>query len=74
MLPETPKEKAVILCEKLRAAVEHYPWSEIHKQLSVTMSFGVSDNVRLSHYEKLLAEADEKLYEAKNSGRNRVAY
>ncbi len=74
VLPETPKEKAVLLCEKLRAAVEHYPWSEIHKELSVTMSFGVSDNVRVSHYEKLLAEADEKLYEAKNSGRNRVVY
>lgn len=74
VLPETPKEKAVVLCEKLRAAVEHYTWSEIHPQLSVTISFGISDNVRLSHYEKLLAEADEKLYEAKNSGRNRVAY
>ncbi len=74
VLPETPKDKAVLLCEKLRAAVEHYPWSEIHKELSVTVSFGVSDNVRVSHYEKLLAEADEKLYEAKNSGRNRVAY
>ncbi|MFN3344406.1 MAG: diguanylate cyclase [Chloroherpetonaceae bacterium] len=74
VLPETPKEKAAVLCEKLRAAVEHYPWSEIHKELSVTISFGVSDNVRVSHYEKLLAEADEKLYEAKNSGRNRVVY
>lgn len=74
VLPETPKDKAVLLCEKLRTAVEHYPWSEIHKELSVTISFGVSDNVRVSHYEKLLAEADEKLYEAKNSGRNRVAY
>lgn len=74
VLPETPKEKAVVLCEKLRAAVEHYTWSEIHPQLSVTISFGVSDNVRFSNYEKLLAEADEKLYEAKNSGRNRVVY
>ncbi len=74
VLPETPKEKAVVLCEKLRAAVEHYTWSEIHPQLRVTISFGVSDNVRLGNYEKLLAEADEKLYEAKNSGRNRVVY
>ncbi|MGQ9806867.1 MAG: sensor domain-containing diguanylate cyclase [Chlorobiales bacterium] len=74
VLPETPKEKAVVLCEKLRTAVEHYTWSEIHPQLSVTISFGISDNVRLGNYEKLLAEADEKLYEAKNSGRNRVAY
>ncbi len=74
VLPETPKEKAVVLCEKLRNAVEHYTWSEIHPQLHVTISFGVSDNVRLGNYEKMLAEADEKLYEAKNSGRNRVVY
>ncbi len=74
VLPETPREKAVVLCEKLRAAVEHYTWSEIHPHLSVTISFGVSDNVRLGNYEKLLAEADEKLYEAKHSGRNRVVY
>ncbi len=74
VLPETPKEKAVMLCEKLRSVVEHYTWSEIHPQLSVTVSFGVSDNTRLENYEKMLAEADEKLYEAKNSGRNRVAY
>lgn len=74
VLPETPKEKAVVLCEKLRSAVEHYPWSEIHPELKVTISFGVSDNVRLGHYEKMLAEADEKLYEAKNAGRNRVVY
>jgi diguanylate cyclase (GGDEF)-like protein len=74
VLPETPLEKAVTLCEKLRAAVEHYTWSEIHKELSVTISFGVSDNVRLSAYEKILAEADEKLYEAKRGGRNRVAF
>lgn len=74
LLPETPKEKAAVLCEKLRAAVEHYPWSEIHPELKVTISFGVSDNVRLGHYEKMLAEADEKLYEAKNAGRNRVVY
>ncbi|MFQ3598041.1 MAG: sensor domain-containing diguanylate cyclase [Chloroherpetonaceae bacterium] len=74
VLPETPKQKAVVLCEKLRAAVEHYTWSEIHPHLSVTISFGISDNVRLGHYEKMLAEADEKLYEAKHSGRNCVAY
>lgn len=74
VLPETPKEKAAVLCEKLRAAVEHYPWSEIHPELKVTISFGISDNVRLGHYEKMLAEADERLYEAKNAGRNRVVY
>jgi diguanylate cyclase (GGDEF)-like protein len=74
VLPETPKEKAAVLCEKLRTAVEHYTWSEIHPQLRVTISFGISDNVRLGNYEKMLAEADEKLYEAKNSGRNRVVY
>jgi diguanylate cyclase (GGDEF)-like protein/PAS domain S-box-containing protein len=74
VLPETPREKAVVLCEKLRAAVEHYTWSEIHPHLCVTISFGVSDNVRLGNYEKLLAEADEKLYDAKHLGRNRVVY
>ncbi len=72
VLPETPLESAMALCEKIRAAVEEHPWREISPSLQVTLSIGVADDLSLTHHEKLLALADARLYEAKLAGRNRV--
>jgi PleD family two-component response regulator len=41
--------------------------------LKVTCSIGVVERTGLVNYEKLLVLADERLYQAKNTGRNRVA-
>ena len=72
VLPETPVESAVVLCEKIRAAVEGHPWHDINPSLQVTLSIGVAGDMSLSNHEKLLALADARLYEAKLAGRNRV--
>ncbi|WP_083749095.1 GGDEF domain-containing protein, partial [Pelomonas sp. KK5] len=71
-LPETGKPAAAALCDKLRAAIAHFPWSEIAPGLNVTMSFGVSAEMAEGSPEAMLNGADTQLYRAKESGRNQV--
>ena len=70
LLPGADLEVGAKISEQLRAAVE----ANSFQDLEVTMSFGVSASERGTHFEfdSVLAEADEALYEAKRSGRNRV--
>ncbi|MCK9373308.1 MAG: diguanylate cyclase [Sulfuricurvum sp.] len=69
ILPATTLLNAVATAEKLRTAIETYPF---HIQRQVTCSFGViqcdGDSI-----DSGLDRVDGKLYEAKASGRNRVA-
>ena len=58
----------------LRDAVASFDWAAVHPELSVTMSIGVSDDLRLVGHERLLADADTHLYRAKRDGKNRVRW
>ncbi|NJN17240.1 MAG: diguanylate cyclase [Oscillochloris sp.] len=57
--------------ERLRLAIAGYDWAGLRSDLQVTMSFGVACSSDVVDKE-LLAEADRRLYVAKDSGRNRV--
>ena len=71
ILPNTGKEAAKKLAERIRKAVEEV--SSLH--CSVTISIGIcSLNSRNITMSKLVAEADQALYQAKKAGRNRVFY
>jgi two-component system cell cycle response regulator len=72
LMPQALAGEAVHLCERLRVLVASYPWHKVHPQLSVTISMGVSSNLEVPGHEKMLAEADLNLYQAKRSGKNRV--
>ncbi len=71
-LPQTGKEGARIVAERIRNAFETHPWMEGR---SMTISGGIAsrdpDGERLS-VEELIRAADEALYRAKESGRNRI--
>jgi diguanylate cyclase (GGDEF)-like protein len=73
VLPETALANARRVCEKSRAAIEEYPWHEVRQGLRVTISFGIAEVGGHETASEAIATADRKLYEAKNSGRNRVA-
>lgn len=72
--PETDLDGALDLAERLRKALAE---AEIElrdgTRLSVTASFGAAVKGNLPGAEKLVAAADELLYEAKRAGKNRVA-
>jgi len=67
--PETTKEDAKILAEKLRSLIRNLHFEE---GINVTCSFGVVSLEKHDTKETLLKRADEALYEAKKTGRNKV--
>lgn len=77
LVPEIELEAAAVVAEKLRALVERSPFRFEDKAISLTTSFGVAalrfDGVPMIPSE-LYQAADERLYRAKNGGRNRVAW
>lgn len=70
--PRSTSTEAYGVCEKLRAAVEAHDWTSINPGVHVTLSFGVAQIDVNSRRKTILREADERLYAAKNLGRNRV--
>ncbi len=73
-LPDTDGKQAAALCDKLRSLIEAHPWHEVHPNLKVTMSMGVFADYAVGTAEAMLQKADELLYKAKETGRNRVCH
>jgi diguanylate cyclase (GGDEF)-like protein len=67
-------ERALQICERLRKSVEDHDWKSIHPLLTVSISVGLASDTTVSSHEKLLSLADEKMYQAKRTGKNRVCY
>ena len=75
ILPNTAPESAVKLVDKIRQELEtsRLVIKSTGKAVGkVTSSFGISRYVPGADSEKMIRKADEKLYEAKNNGRNRI--
>ena len=85
VLPDTTRDMAVSIAERLRKIIAATPVRTEKEPLSVTVSLGVCERQQWiletgGHpdvarcIEAILAVADARLYDAKNAGRNRVAY
>jgi two-component system, cell cycle response regulator len=74
ILPGTVLDAAVTFAERLREKVESHTFSYVGGTLTRTMSCGVasSPHPRVKDQEALLRAADDALYVAKETGRNRV--
>ncbi|WP_188692184.1 GGDEF domain-containing protein [Bowmanella pacifica] len=73
--PELGLEDAVKLAERIRVGIEqlHIELAD-QRHVKATASLGVATFNGHPDYQRLLNEADAKLYEAKRSGRNCVRY
>jgi two-component system, cell cycle response regulator len=74
VLPETNREAALELCERMRLLIAAEPFRYEDKAFQVTISLGVATTSGEPNLtpKDLIALADEKLYAAKHQGRNRV--
>jgi diguanylate cyclase (GGDEF)-like protein len=73
ILPRTPLEGAVLVAEKIRTAVARAPFDALGQEIPVTVSVGAAAYPDSGVDPRtLLAAADEALYEAKATGKNRV--
>ena len=74
VLPETALESGILVAERLRQLIERHPFQYEGKKYPITISIGVSatnGETSLTPHD-LIRQADEKLFNAKNGGRNRV--
>lgn len=73
ILPGTDLGGAVVLCERVRAALEAQPLLHDGAVIGITASIGVaSGQDDAAAFEALYRRADRALYEAKAAGRNQV--
>ena len=72
LMPDTDEQAAASCCERLREAVGAGEWEHSGLGLSVTASIGVATTPDAANLELLLGLADQRLYEAKRTGRDRV--
>jgi diguanylate cyclase (GGDEF)-like protein len=79
ILPETTLENAVLVAERVRGLVQSHVFKYENKEYPITISFGVTGVTGAAAEASLrpldlIRLADEKLYQAKSEGRNRVAF
>jgi diguanylate cyclase (GGDEF)-like protein len=77
LLPNTPLEGALEVAEHIRADVENTLIScRNGSEIKITISIGVSSIIPVNSSSKdtFLTNADRALYQAKDTGRNKVAY
>lgn len=74
LMRDTKKQDALRLAERLRLIIENTVVETREKEISVTISLGLAslENSNFSEKEELIKAADDMLYQAKKSGRNRI--
>jgi len=69
ILPHTKAEEAFSVAERMRDAIEAYPW----ELRAITASFGVCElSEKMPDAKALVSSADAAMYRSKSAGRNRV--
>jgi diguanylate cyclase (GGDEF)-like protein len=72
ILPNTAKDQAVRILNRMRAIVSELDWTAISGELNLTMSAGICSVRQADSADDILARVDAALYRAKDAGRNRV--
>ena len=71
VLSDTLGVGAMMTAERIRKKIEQIAYPGINQTLRVTISIGIAEHIRGSDPQATLKRADEALYRAKESGRNK---
>lgn len=72
LMPDTSEGAAVAGCERIRRAIAEEAWEAIGENVRLTCCVGIASAKAEQDLAPLLRLADQRLYEAKNSGRDRI--
>jgi diguanylate cyclase (GGDEF)-like protein len=73
LLPSTPLDEALIIAESIRSGLEKHNFQYENTKIPVTASIGVAEIAAdVDTAQDLFKLADKAVYQAKQSGRNRV--
>ena len=73
LMPATPRDEAVLCCERIREALRGWQWPAPEPELGLTVSAGVVSLDECETMRELSVLADDRLYAAKAAGRDRIA-
>ncbi|WP_198679094.1 ligand-binding sensor domain-containing diguanylate cyclase [Aliidiomarina haloalkalitolerans] len=68
----TSESEGVVICERIRKAIESADYSDIASNVQPTLSIGMACRIGQEGHSTMLIHADKALYQAKEQGRNRV--
>ncbi|MDR2768732.1 MAG: diguanylate cyclase [Treponema sp.] len=74
LVTETAKDAVMNLAERIRESIEKNPCVHSNIRITCTVSIGVAESAPDSSVTDLIDLADKGLYQAKESGRNRVVF
>lgn len=72
VLPEAGESEALITAQRVRRLIAEEPMMTGERSLDITCSFGIAEVRSSDATQTLLQRADERLYHAKTTGRNRI--
>ncbi|SDH16316.1 diguanylate cyclase [Pseudomonas flavescens] len=72
LIPSTPMDGGLKLLDTLRTAIESCPFHFRGERVTITLSGGISAFAAEERSEQVFERADQALYRAKRSGRNRI--
>lgn len=73
IMPNATEAEALLLAERIRYKFESSPMTFNGKAIHCTVSIGLCDSGSIkAHFSTMFSAADESLYAAKNSGRNKI--
>jgi diguanylate cyclase (GGDEF)-like protein len=72
ILPDCPLEQGLKLAERIRKTVEGTKFEYKEKRIWVTISMGITECTGGQDLNKFMEIADQALYQAKETGRNRI--
>lgn len=72
LLPRVDLYTAQLVAERIRNRIEHADWASLNPALTVTTSIGIASFLEEDDSVSLQKRADDALYRAKQTGRNRV--
>ena len=74
LLVNTDIEQSKNIAERIRSGLEHYNFSDVAPGLHVTVSIGMANYKQYKSVQETLMTADNRMYKAKEQGRNKIVF